>query len=509
MVHGQISPTNRSLYEAPKANTMRYWLLSFFLIIGNGLLAQEANALDCADGIDNDGNGLIDCDDPACEELPNLGCAICPGGLSFADTVLFFDQNCGNQVGELVNALGVADWSEEDTDRPSILSLGRGGVLRLGFTNNQMINSGSGAPDLWLFEVGVAAERSSIALRPVDPPTREAMIAAGLPDEDGLGYFTVGILEGATTGIDIDAVLPGFPNGGLRFDAVQIRDIQGGDCAGPATGADIDAVCAVSSAPPVDCRGISGGSAKLDACGVCLEPTDPAFNQSCADCAGVPNGQSVVDSCGTCLLATSPSFNAACTDCTGTLFGPAIVDSCGLCLQPGDTLFNRTCFDCFGEPAGPARIDSCGICLLPSDPEFNRACADCAGTPNGLAIFDECGFCLLPTDTTFNQRCADELPLFVPSGFSPNNDGVNDVLRIYKSQDIRARVLACRIYDRWGGLIAQTGPAVFTDRADLWQRTGSRRRGLRLRRRSAVPGRYSAVGQRFRNLDSLGLCGMA
>lgn len=447
---------------------MRYWLFGFLLVFTLSLHAQEANALDCADGIDNDGDGLIDCDDPDCDALPNLGCAICPGGLSFADTVLFFDQNCGTQVGELVNALGVSDWSEEEPERPAILSLGKGGTLRLGFTNNQMINSGDGASDLWLFEVGFASERSSIALRPVDLATRTALINAGMPDEDGEGYFTVGVIEGSTTGFDVDAAVPGQPNGALRFDAVQIRDAQNEDCSGPATGADIDAVCALSSAPPLDCRGVPGGTARLDACGECLEPTDPAFNQSCADCAGVPNGESVVDSCGTCLLASSPLFNAACTDCTGTLFGTAVLDSCGLCLPVGDSLFNQTCFDCFGAPAGPARVDSCGVCLLPTDPEFNQSCADCAGTPNGLAVFDRCGFCLVPTDSTFNQRCADEEPLFVPTAFSPNGDGINDKLRIFKSIEIRAEVRSCRVYDRWGGLIAETGEAQFTDRADLW-----------------------------------------
>lgn len=447
---------------------MRYWLLGFLVVFNLSLFAQEANALDCADGIDNDDDGLIDCEDPDCDQLPNLGCATCPDGLSFADTVLFFDQNCGNQVGQLENALGVADWSEEDTGVPSLLSLGIGGVLRLGFTNNQMTNSGDGAPDVWLFEVGTAAERSAIAFRPVDAETRSRCLAAGLLDFFGDGFFTVGVIEGSTTGFDVDQAIPGFAGGALRFDAIEIRDDQGGDCAGATTGADIDAVCALSTAPPVDCLGVPRGTARLDACGICLEPTDPTFNQSCADCAGVPNGQSVIDSCGTCLLASSPAFNAACTDCTGTLFGTAVVDSCGLCLSVGDSLFNQTCFDCFGAPAGPARVDSCGVCLLPSDPAFNQSCADCAGVPNGLSIIDDCGFCLLPTDTTFNQRCADQLPLFVPTAFSPNDDGINDVFRVFKSRDIRAQVESCRIYDRWGGLISEVGAQSFSDRADLW-----------------------------------------
>jgi gliding motility-associated-like protein len=295
------------------------------------------------------------------------------------------------------------------------------------------------------------------------------LIAASFPDIDGDGYFTVGVIEGSTTGLDIDAILPGFANGDLRFDAIQLRDDQdGSNCSGPTTGADIDAVCAISSMPPVDCRGVARGTAMLDACGECLELTDPNFNQSCADCAGVPNGTYVIDSCGTCLPGSSPEFNAECTDCAGILFGNSVVDNCGLCLLPGDQLFNQTCFDCLGNTGGFAIIDSCGVCLLPTDPEFNQSCADCAGTPNGPAILDSCGVCLTPDNLLFNQSCVEQKPLFVPTVFSPNGDGINDILRIFKSTIVRAQVKRCRIYDRWGGLIAETGPLPFSDGAELW-----------------------------------------
>ncbi|MFK8161846.1 MAG: hypothetical protein AB8H12_05225, partial [Lewinella sp.] len=169
---------------------MRYLPICFLMLVSISLFAQENRALTCADGIDNDRDGLIDCEDPDCEDLPNRGCDLCPDGLSFADEVLLFDQNCGNLVGALENSLGVADWSEDSTGTPAILSLGKGGTLRLGFTNNQLSNSGNGAIDLWVFEVGFAAERSSIALRPVDPATRSALVAASFPDLDGDGYFT-------------------------------------------------------------------------------------------------------------------------------------------------------------------------------------------------------------------------------------------------------------------------------------------------------------------------------
>ena len=43
--------------------TMRYLSIFLLLILSVGLCAQENNALSCADGIDNDRDGLIDCDD--------------------------------------------------------------------------------------------------------------------------------------------------------------------------------------------------------------------------------------------------------------------------------------------------------------------------------------------------------------------------------------------------------------------------------------------------------------
>jgi gliding motility-associated-like protein len=121
-----------------------------------------------------------------------------------------------------------------------------------------------------------------------------------------------------------------------------------------------------------------------------------------------------------------------------------------------------------GDTGGFAIIDSCGVCLLPTDPAFNQSCADCAGAPNGPAILDSCGVCLTPDNLLFNQSCVDQKPLFVPTVFSPNGDGINDVLRIFKSTIVRAQVRRCQIYDRWGGLLVEVGPVAFSDGAELW-----------------------------------------
>jgi gliding motility-associated-like protein len=48
-----------------------------------------------------------------------------------------------------------------------------------------------------------------------------------------------------------------------------------------------------------------------------------------------------------------------------------------------------------------------------------------------------------------NIRVIRELPLFVPNGFSPNGDGVNDLLNVFAGPQV-AKVKFFRIYDRWG-----------------------------------------------------------
>ena len=58
------------------------------------------------------------------------------------------------------------------------------------------------------------------------------------------------------------------------------------------------------------------------------------------------------------------------------------------------------------------------------------------------------------TDTlTAHFKLKEVIPqtLYVPSGFSPNNDGINDVFRALHSETISEG--AIEIYDRWGELV--------------------------------------------------------
>ncbi|TAG49160.1 MAG: gliding motility-associated C-terminal domain-containing protein [Runella slithyformis] len=54
-----------------------------------------------------------------------------------------------------------------------------------------------------------------------------------------------------------------------------------------------------------------------------------------------------------------------------------------------------------------------------------------------------------PTAITL-QSFRKDTDLFVPEGFSPNGDGINDVLVIQKAPALRVSI---EIYNRWGGLV--------------------------------------------------------
>jgi gliding motility-associated-like protein len=59
----------------------------------------------------------------------------------------------------------------------------------------------------------------------------------------------------------------------------------------------------------------------------------------------------------------------------------------------------------------------------------------------------------IATDTVLvevNEKCGD---IFVPSGFTPNNDGTNDILRV-RGNCIKE--LDFKVFDRWGELVFQT-----------------------------------------------------
>jgi len=173
------------------------------------------------------------------------------GAASFADAVLTVTPSATCLPGspnflDPVEALGPPDYSGGQGGTGAV-SLGEGGVLEVSFLDNRLTNSGDLLPDLHVFEVGPQVERTFVAIRPADAATL-ALVTGFVPDADGDGFFELGVLEGSTSSLDIDGLLPPAPAGLLRFDAVQLRDDpnDSSPCGG-ATGADIDAVGALAS----------------------------------------------------------------------------------------------------------------------------------------------------------------------------------------------------------------------------------------------------------------------
>lgn len=156
-----------------------------------------------------------------------------PGGASsFADAVVSYEPTFGGALGpeasarDSSQALGIPNVS-------GYVTLGDGGRITLRFTDNSLTGSGSSALDLWIFEVGPDVEDTFVDI-----------------SKDGLNWVSVGKVFGATAGIDIDAF--GFGTSDF-FSFVRLTDdtAEGQQGNGGTVGADIDAVGAISSAPPV------------------------------------------------------------------------------------------------------------------------------------------------------------------------------------------------------------------------------------------------------------------
>ena len=160
-----------------------------------------------------------------------------PGGASsFADAVVTYDPTLGGASGPQASARDPLQALGIPTGDPNygFVTLGDGGQITLRFTNNSLTGSGSSALDLWIFEVGPDVEDTFVDI-----------------SKDGANWFSVGKVAGATAGIDIDAY--GFGTSDF-FSYVRLTDDtdEGEQGNGQTVGADIDAVGAISSAPPVN-----------------------------------------------------------------------------------------------------------------------------------------------------------------------------------------------------------------------------------------------------------------
>ena len=161
------------------------------------------------------------------------------GAVSFADSVVSYDPVIKNgqpteSYRNALEALGIPDYQEG----PGIdyVSLGDGGSITLQFTDNSLTGSGDNTPDLWIFEIGPDVEDTFVEI-----------------SKNNVSWFDVGKVFGSTSGIDIDA--SGFGTNDFISYVRLTDDTNEGNQSGNTVGGDIDAIGAISSAPPVPLPG--------------------------------------------------------------------------------------------------------------------------------------------------------------------------------------------------------------------------------------------------------------
>jgi len=157
------------------------------------------------------------------------------GSSSFADSVFRYTPTAGGgpvPIAGLQNsgsALGAPDYSGigEPIAGQGAVSLGRGGVLIVQFTDNILTGSNDARADLAVYEVGLA-EQVKVEVSP-----------------DNVNYTSVGFASFNNRYIDLDAF--GFSSLSQLF-YVRLTDVANeGSLSGDSVGADIDAVGALSS----------------------------------------------------------------------------------------------------------------------------------------------------------------------------------------------------------------------------------------------------------------------
>ncbi|MCB0663788.1 MAG: gliding motility-associated C-terminal domain-containing protein, partial [Saprospiraceae bacterium] len=90
----------------------------------------------------------------------------------------------------------------------------------------------------------------------------------------------------------------------------------------------------------------------------------------------------------------------------------------------------------------PGMFNTCDTCL-------RQVVTPLENTNFSVTVISNDG-CMASDD--FNLRVRKEHPVYIPSGFSPNNDGVNDFFLIYPSPAL-TEVKSFLVFDRWGEVV--------------------------------------------------------
>ncbi|MEO1412843.1 MAG: gliding motility-associated C-terminal domain-containing protein, partial [Bacteroidota bacterium] len=128
-------------------------------------------------------------------------------------------------------------------------------------------------------------------------------------------------------------------------------------------------------------------------------------------------------------------------------------------LRYGDSLILRAAISAPYDSLSwsPTRHLSCAHCPNPvaSPPQT---------TLYQVKVYDRNG---CSAEDQLRLRVERERPVYVPSAFSPNGDGVNDHLQIYTGEAVE-RILAFRIFNRWGELVYELGTAKGENLPEGW-----------------------------------------
>jgi gliding motility-associated-like protein len=101
---------------------------------------------------------------------------------------------------------------------------------------------------------------------------------------------------------------------------------------------------------------------------------------------------------------------------------------------------------------------SCTNCLNPiAQPEVT--------TPYVVEVVDTNG-CILRAQTVL--RVNSEVDIYVPNAFSPNGDGVNEVLAVYSNNPVIRQINSFQLFDRWGEQLFRADDFLPNDEESGW-----------------------------------------